>query len=165
MIENIKENVKDWEDEAEIEEYLAKILDKQAFDGAGLIYGMGHAVYTLSDPREVILKRYAKSLSEEKELTREFELLERIERIAGKLIAQRRRLFKPICANVDFYSGFVYTMLGIPRELFTPIFAISRISGWCAHRLEERVNDGKIIRPAYKFVGKHKEYQDIEERN
>lgn len=102
MIENIKENVKDWEDEAEIEEYLAKILDKQAFDGAGLIYGMGHAVYTLSDPREVILKRYAKSLSEEKELTREFELLERIERIAGKLIAQRRRLFKPICANVDF---------------------------------------------------------------
>lgn len=121
MIENIKENVKDWEDEAEIEEYLAKILDKQAFDGAGLIYGMGHAVYTLSDPREVILKRYAKSLSEEKELTREFELLERIERIAGKLIAQRRRLFKPICANVDFYSGFVYTMLGIPEELFTPI--------------------------------------------
>ena len=164
MIENIKENVKDWEDEAEIEEYLAKILDKQAFDGAGLIYGMGHAVYTLSDPREVILKRYAKSLSEEKELTREFELLERIERIAGKLIAQRRRLFKPICANVDFYSGFVYTMLGIPEELFTPIFAISRISGWSAHRLEELVNKGKIIRPAYKYVGWHKPYYDIEHR-
>ena len=164
MIENIKENVKDWEDETEIEEYLAKILDKQAFDGAGLIYGMGHAVYTLSDPREVILKRYAKSLSEEKELTREFELLERIERIAGKLIAQRRRLFKPICANVDFYSGFVYTMLGIPEELFTPIFAISRISGWSAHRLEELVNKGKIIRPAYKYVGWHKPYYDIEHR-
>ena len=164
MIENIKENVKDWEDEAEIEEYLAKILDKQAFDGAGLIYGMGHAVYTLSDPREVILKRYAKSLSEEKELTREVELLESIERIAGKLIAQRRRLFKPICANVDFYSGFVYTMLGIPEELFTPIFAISRISGWSAHRLEELVNKGKIIRPAYKYVGWHKPYYDIEHR-
>ena len=164
MIENIKENVKDWEDEAEIEEYLAKILDKQAFDGAGLIYGMGHAVYTLSDPREVILKRYAKSLSEEKELTREFELLERIERIAGKLIAQRRRLFKPICANVDFCSGFVYTMLRIPEELFTPIFAISRISGWSAHRLEELVNKGKIIRPAYKYVGWHKPYYDIEHR-
>ena len=164
MIENIKENVKDWENEAEIEEYLTKILDKKAFDGAGLIYGMGHAVYTLSDPREVILKKYAKSLSEEKGLTREFELLDRIEKIAGKIIAQRRRLFKPICANVDFYSGFVYTMLGIPEELFTPIFAISRISGWSAHRLEELVNKGKIIRPAYKYVGWHKPYYDIGHR-
>ena len=164
MIENIKENVKNWEDEAEIEEYLTKILDKQAFDGAGLIYGMGHAVYTLSDPREVILKRYAKSLSDEKGLTKEFELLDRIERIAGRIIAERRRLFKPICANVDFYSGFVYTMLGIPEELFTPIFAISRISGWSAHRLEELVNKGKIIRPAYKYVGWHKPYYDIEHR-
>ena len=164
MIENIKENVKDWEDEAEIETYLAKILDKQAFDGAGLIYGMGHAVYTLSDPREVILKKYAKSLSEEKDLTKEFELLDRIERIAGRLIAQRRRLFKPICANVDFYSGFVYTMLGIPKELFTPIFAISRMAGWSAHRLEELLNAGKIIRPAYKYVGHHEEFIPIEER-
>ena len=164
MIENIKENVKNWEDEKEIEDYLVKILDKQAFDGAGLIYGMGHAVYTLSDPREVILKKYARSLSEEKGLTKEFELLDRIERIAGNLIAQRRRLFKPICANVDFYSGFVYTMLGIPEELFTPIFAISRISGWSAHRLEELVNKGKIIRPAYKYVGWHKPYYDIEHR-
>lgn len=164
MIENIKENVKDWENEAEIEEYLTKILDKQAFDKAGLIYGMGHAVYTLSDPREVILKKYAKSLSEEKGLTKEFELLDRIERIAGRIIAERRRLFKPICANVDFYSGFVYTMLGIPEELFTPIFAISRISGWSAHRLEELVNKGKIIRPAYKYVGWHKPYYDIDHR-
>ena len=126
---------------------------------------MGRAVYTLSDPREFILKRYAKSLSEEKELTREFELLERIERIAGKLIAQRRRLFKPICANVDFYSGFVYTMLGIPEELFTPIFAISRVSGWCSHRLEELVNAGKITRPAYKYVGHHRPYYDINNRD
>ena len=163
MIENIKENVKNWEDEKEIEDYLVKILDKQAFDGAGLIYGMGHAVYTLSDPREVILKKYAKSLSEEKGLTKEFEFLDRIERIAGNLIAQRRRLFKPICANVDFYSGFVYTMLGIPEELFTPLFAISRISGWSAHRLEELVNKGKIIRPAYKYVGHHREYPNNEQ--
>ena len=165
MIEDIKEHLKDWTDEAEIESYLTKILDKQAFDGAGLIYGMGHAVYTESDPREVILKKYAKSLSEEKGLTKEYELLDRIERIAGKVIAQRRRLFKPICANVDFYSGFVYTMLGIPEELFTPIFAISRISGWSAHRLEELVNNGKIIRPAYKYVGWHKPYYPIEQRN
>ena len=164
MFADIKEHCSNWEDKEEVCAYLNKILDKQAFDGAGLIYGMGHAVYTLSDPREVILKRYAKSLSEEKELTREFELLERIERIAGKLIAQRRRLFKPICANVDFYSGFVYTMLGIPRELFTPIFAIARISGWSAHRLEELVNKGKIIRPAYKYVGSHVDFREIDER-
>lgn len=165
MFEDIKAHLNNWEDEEEIERYLAKILDKEAFDHAGLIYGMGHAVYTESDPREVILKRYAKSLSEEKGLTKEFYLLDRVERIAGKLIAQRRRLFKPICANVDFYSGFVYTMLGIPEELFTPIFAIARISGWSAHRLEELVNKGKIIRPAYKYVGWHKPYYEMELRN
>lgn len=164
MLEDIKAHLKNWEDEAEIEAYLVKILDKQAFDGTGLIYGMGHAVYTESDPREVILKKYAKSLSEEKGLTEEYDLLDRIERIAGRVIAQRRRLFKPICANVDFYSGFVYTMLGIPEELFTPIFAIARISGWSAHRLEELVNKGKIIRPAYKYVGWHKKYYDLENR-
>lgn len=164
MMEDIKANVKDWEDEAEIEAYLGKILDKEAFDGAGLIYGMGHAVYTESDPRARILKKYARSLSEEKELTREYEFLERIESIAGRVIAARRRLFKPICANVDFYSGFVYTMLGIPEELFTPIFAIARISGWSAHRLEELVNKGKIIRPAYKYVGWHKDYYPLDER-
>lgn len=164
MMEDIKANLKNWEDEAEIESYLEKILNKEAFDGAGLIYGMGHAVYTESDPREVVLKKYAKSLSEEKGLRAEFDLLDRIERIAGEVIARRRRLFKPICANVDFYSGFVYDMLGIPEELFTPIFAISRISGWSAHRLEELVNKGKIIRPAYKYVGWHKPYFSMEER-
>ncbi len=145
-------------------EYLIKILDKEAFDKSGLIYGMGHAVYTESDPRQVILKEYAQKLAMEKGKMDEFELYSHVEQISGELIMQRRRLFRPICANVDFYSGFVYTMLGIPTELFTPIFAISRMSGWSAHRLEEICNNGKIIRPAYKFVGVHKEYTNMEER-
>ena len=149
----------------EICEYLLKILDKQAFDHAGLIYGMGHAVYTLSDPRAVILKKFAKSLSEEKGMQKEFALYELVEREAGNLIMQKRQMFKPVCANVDFYSGFVYSMLGIPEELFTPIFAISRVSGWCSHRLEELVNAGKIIRPAYKYVGHHRPYYDINNRD
>ena len=164
MFDDIMKNVSDWEDEEELRTYLQKILNKEAFDKAGLIYGVGHAVYTISDPREVILKHYAKLLSEEKGLTREFELLDRIERIAKELITQSRNTLKPICANVDFYSGFVYTMLGIPDELFTPIFAIARIAGWSAHRLEELVNKGKIIRPAYKYVGKHRDYADLDER-
>lgn len=164
MFDDIKEHCDDWTNKTMIAEYLTKILDKEAFDGSGLIYGMGHAVYTESDPREVILKKYAKKLSVAKGLENEFKLYENVEKIAGRLIMKKRRLFKPVCANVDFYSGFVYTMLGIPRELLTPIFAVARISGWCAHRLEELVNDGKIIRPAYKFVGVHKEYHDMEER-
>jgi len=164
MIEDIKENVKNWEDETELTEYLQKILDKKTFDKSGLIYGMGHAVYTLSDPREVILKEYARRLSEEKGFTREFELYARVESLASDLIKKNRNTFKPVCANVDFYSGFVYSMLGIPEELFTPIFAISRISGWSAHRLEELVNKGKIIRPAYRYVGTHKKYKKLEER-
>ena len=164
MFEDIKANVSDWEDEEELRSYLMKMLDKKAFDNSGLIYGMGHAVYTLSDPRCVILKRYAKKLSVEKQEEREFALYERVERIAGDCIARRRRLLKPVCANVDFYSGFVYAMLGLPRELYTPIFAISRIAGWSAPRIEELVNEGKIIRPAYKYVGHHKEYRSVEER-
>lgn len=164
MFEDIKKNVSNWNDEAELRNYLQKILNKEAFDGAGLIYGIGHAVYTLSDPREVILKRYAQKLSEEKGLTEEFNLLLNIERIAKELITASRKTFKPICANVDFYSGFVYTMLGIPDALFTPIFAISRIAGWSAHRLEELVNKGKIIRPAYKYVGHHTQYTDLDDR-
>lgn len=164
MFDDIMRNVSDWEDEDELRVYLQKILNKEAFDKAGLIYGVGHAVYTISDPREVILKHYAQLLSEEKGLTREFELLLRIEKIAKELITKSRNTLKPICANVDFYSGFVYTMLGIPDELFTPIFAIARISGWSAHRLEELVNRGKIIRPAYKYVGKHRDYTDLDER-
>lgn len=164
MFEDIKANVSDWEDEEELRSYLMKMLDKKAFDNSGLIYGMGHAVYTLSDPRCVILKQYAKKLSVEKREEREFALYERVERIAGDCIARRRRLLKPVCANVDFYSGFVYAMLGLPRELYTPIFAISRIAGWSAHRIEELVNEGKIIRPAYKYVGHHKEYRSVEKR-
>ena len=164
MFANIMENCQNWDDEEEICNYLNKILDKQAFDKAGLIYGMGHAVYTLSDPRAVILKRYAKNLSEEKGMQKEFALYELVEKRAGELIMKKHQMFKPVCANVDFYSGFVYSMLGIPDELFTPIFAISRISGWCSHRLEELVNAGKIIRPAYKYVGKHRPYKNINDR-
>lgn len=164
MFEDIKAHLNDWTDEAEVEAYLHKILDKQAFDHSGLIYGMGHAVYTLSDPREVILKRFAGKLAEEKGLTEEFALYELVERLAGRLIMEQRKLFKNVCANVDFYSGFVYTMLGIPKELFTPIFAIARIPGWSAHRLEELLNAGKIIRPAYKYVGQHIDFVPMEER-
>jgi citrate synthase len=167
MFENIKENVTDWTNEQELSDYLNKILDKQAFDESGLIYGMGHAVYTLSDPRAKILKKYAKLLATEKGLLNEFNLLDSIERLSGGangLIAKKRNVFKEICANVDLYSGFVYTMLDIPEEMFTPIFAIARISGWCSHRIEELVNASKIIRPAYKYVGHHVDYIPMEER-
>lgn len=164
MFTDLKGNVPDWKDEGAIRDYLSKILDKEAFDKSGLIYGMGHAVYTLSDPRKVILKESAQRLAESKDKMDEFELFDRVERIASELITERRRVFKPVCANVDFYSGFLYSMLSIPEELFTPIFAIARISGWSSHRLEELVNKGKIIRPAYKYVGSHKEYYPIEER-
>ncbi len=165
MFKNIKENVTDWDDEAALTNYLGSILDKQAFDQAGLIYGMGHAVYSVSDPRADVLKEYARALSAEKGLEREFKLYEDVERIAKELITSRRNVFKPVCANVDFYSGFVYSMLGLPEELFTPVFAISRISGWSAHRIEELVSGGKIIRPAYKYVGHHTDYIPMEERH
>lgn len=164
MFDDIKAHVEDWTSEEEVTAYLQKILNKQAFDRSGLIYGMGHAVYTLSDPREVILKKFAKKLAEEKGLTDEFNLYELVEKIAGRLIPEHRKVFKSVCANVDFYSGFVYTMLGIPQELFTPLFAIARMPGWSAHRLEELLNAGKIIRPAYKYVGKHVKYIPFEER-
>lgn len=163
MFEDLRANCNP-SDEDSLTEYLTAVLDKKAFDHAGLIYGMGHAVYTDSDPREVVLKKYAKLLSQAKGMEWEFELYDTVERISANLIARRRHLFKPICANVDFYSGFVYTMLGIPTELFTPIFAIARISGWSAHRLEELVNNGKIIRPAYRYVGEHRDYVPVEER-
>ena len=165
MFADIKEHCKDWDNVDEICAYLNKILDKEAFDGLGLIYGMGHAVYTNSDPRAVILKEFAKKLSEEKGMQNEFGLYETVENVAGDLIMQKRQMFKPVCANVDFYSGFVYTMLGIPEELFTPMFAMARISGWCSHRLEELVNAGKIIRPAYKYVGHHRPYCNMQDRN
>lgn len=165
MFEDLKANVTDWKDEAQLREYIKKLVDKQAFDRTGLVYGIGHAVYTLSDPRQVILRDFATQLAEEKGRTEELQLYFDVERIAKEVIAENRHLFKPLCANVDFYSGFVYDMLGIPEELYTPIFAISRISGWSAHRLEEIINNGKIIRPAYKYVGSHKDYYYMPDRN
>lgn len=165
MFADIKAHVKNWTDEAEVEAYLCRILNKEAFDHFGLIYGMGHAVYTLSDPREVILKKFARKLAEEKGMMEEFALYELVERLGSRLVMEQRKMFKNVCANVDFYSGFVYTMLGIPKELFTPIFAIARIPGWSAHRLEEILNAGKIIRPAYKYVGHHKEFVVMPDRD
>ena len=164
MFDEIKANVRNWGNEDAIRDYLLKIMNKEAFDRTGLIYGMGHAVYTLSDPRAVILKEYARSLAAEKGRMDEFELYEKVERIASDLLTNRKNLHKPICCNVDFYSGFVYSMLDIPKQMFTPIFAISRIAGWSAHRIEELVNEGKIIRPAYKYVGHHREYVDLDDR-
>ncbi len=164
MFADLKEHVSDWTNEAELTAYLQKILDGEAFDGAGLIYGMGHAVYSLSDPRERILKEYARQLANEKGMEEEFALYDRVERLAQELIHKQREIQKGVCANVDFYSGFVYSMLGIPEELFTPIFAIARMPGWSAHRLEELINAGKIIRPAYKYVGEHVDYVPIDER-
>ena len=164
MFRDLHENISNLQDEAEVTAYLQKILNKETFDKTGLIYGMGHAVYTLSDPREVVLKKYARMLAEEKGLMDEFNFYDMVERIAGRLIMEQKHVQKEVCANVDFYSGFVYTMMGIPEELFTPIFAISRIAGWSAHRLEEIMNSNKIIRPAYKYVGKHRKYVDIKDR-
>lgn len=164
MFDDIKENCPDWKNEEKLTEYLTKILNREAFDRAGLIYGMGHAVYTLSDPRAVIMKHYAKKLAEVKGYLDEFHLYEMVEEISKKLIMDVHMRYKPVCANVDFYSGFIYTILGIPREMFTPIFAIARISGWSAHRLEELVNKGKIIRPAYKYVGHHPDFLELEKR-
>lgn len=161
MFDDLKENVKNWDNDEELRSYLSDVLDGKAFDGSGLIYGMGHAVYTLSDPREVILKEFAKELAMEKGRMDEFNLYDKVETMAKELITSKRTTFKPVCANVDFYSGFVYTMLDIPRELYTPIFAIARIAGWSAHRLEELVNRGKIIRPAYKYVGHWVPYEEI----
>ena len=154
MMQDIREHVKDYSDQEAIMAYLAKILDKQAFDGKGLIYGMGHAVYSLSDPRERIFKSYVEQLAKEKGREEDLRLYENVEKIAPQLIIQKRHIFKGVSPNVDFYSGFVYDMLGIPQELYTAIFAIARIVGWSAHRIEELICTDKIIRPAYKSVMK-----------
>lgn len=164
MFEELKRAVKDWKDEEEVSRYLNKILDKDAFDKQGLIYGVGHGIYSSSDPRALIFKYFVGKLSEEKGLKEEFELYELVERLAPEIIASRFRTYKDICINIDFYSGFVYKMLGIPKELFTPLFAIARISGWSAHRLEELINASKIIRPAYMNVQEKREYIPIDER-
>ena len=164
MFEDMKANIKDYSDENEVREYLKKLLNKQAFDKAGLIYGMGHAVYSISDPRANIFKGFVQSLSEEKGRQEEFKLYSMVEKLAPQVIAEERKIYKGVSANVDFYSGFVYSMLDLPMELYTPIFAIARISGWSAHRLEELINAGKIIRPAYKSVAKRKMYIPLKER-
>ena len=164
MFEDMKQKISNWHDDKEIEQYLADLLDKKAFDGAGLIYGMGHAVYSLSDPRANVFKAFVEKLSAEKGRDEEFDLYSRVERLAPMVIADKRKIYKGVSANVDFYSGFVYSMLDLPVELYTPMFAIARISGWSAHRIEELVNPGKIIRPAYKSVAEHKQYVPLNER-
>jgi len=164
MFEDIKQNIKEWDDDREVEEYLTKILNKEAFDGSGLIYGIGHAVYSISDPRAVIFKEHVEKLAKEKGFENEYNLYAKVEKLAPEVVGKVRKIYKGVSANVDFYSAFVYRMLDIPPELFTPIFAMSRISGWSAHRIEEIVNAGKIIRPAYKNVVKRKKYVDIDER-
>jgi len=158
MFADIKKNVSDWKDDEQITDYLRKILHKEAFDNTGVIYGMGHAVYSISDPRALIFKEFVQQLSVEKNRVAEFNFYSKIEKIAAELISQERRIFKGVSANIDFYSGFVYSMLGLPVELYTPLFAIARISGWSAHRIEEINNPGKIIRPAYMCVQKRHKY-------
>lgn len=164
MMDNIKEHIKDWANEKEIKDYLVKIACKQAFDHTGLIYGQGHAVYTISDPRTVLLRGKAKELAKEKGCEEEFSLYETIERLAPQVIYELHGDSKRICTNVDFYSGFIYTMLNIPRSLFTPLFAVSRVAGWSAHRIEELVAGGKIYRPAYKNICIERPYIPIDKR-
>ena len=164
MMNEIMYNVKDWTDEDEISAYLNKILNKEAYDRSGLIYGIGHAVYSISDPRARVFKGFVEKLAEEKGTTDEYDLYSRIERLAPQIIAQHRKMYKGVSANVDFYSGFVYKMMGLPQELYTPIFAVARIAGWSAHRIEELVNVNKIIRPAYMSVCQEKPYVNLEDR-
>ena len=158
MFEDIKEHVKDWNDDEELTAYLRKLLHKEAFDKAGLIYGMGHAVYSISDPRAKIMESFAAGLSSEKGREDEYGLYMRVARLAPEVIGEKRRIYKGVSANVDFYSGFIYSMLDLPIELYTPIFACARIAGWSAHRIEELINAGKIIRPAYKAIQPEREF-------
>ena len=164
MMRNIRENVHDLKDEDEIYAYLLKILRKETFDHKGLIYGMGHAVYSLSDPRAQVFKEFIKRLSQSKGKSRLYDFYERVERLATKAIASERAIYKGVSANVDFYSGFVYNMLGIPMELYTPMFAMARIVGWSAHRLEELINADKIIRPAYQDIVEIRKYEPLDKR-
>lgn len=164
MFEDMKKNVSDWEDDSEVSDYLKALLAKEAFDNKGLIYGIGHAIYSVSDPRAKMFRGFVENLSKEKGLEAEYELYSRVERLAPDIIAGNRKMFKGVSANVDFFSGFAYSMLGLPGELFTPIFAIARISGWSAHRMEELINAGKIIRPAYMSVSEPRQYIPINKR-
>ena len=164
MFEDLKQNVSDWKDDEEISRYLEKLLDKEAFDRQGLIYGMGHAVYTISDPRQRILKGAVQTLAHVEGYSKDFDLYERVERLAPIVIGKKRRIYKGVASNVDFYSGLLYSMLDIPCELYTPLFATARIAGWSAHRLEELINAGKIIRPAYMSISDEKKYTPLGKR-
>ncbi len=164
MFEDMKQVVKDWTDEEEVKAYLRALLHKEAFDKEGLIYGMGHAVYSISDPRSEVLKQFVGQIAKEKNRMEEYALYTMVERLAPIIIGEERKIYKGVSANVDFYSGFVYSMLDLPTELYTPLFAIARIAGWSAHRLEELINQGKIIRPAYKSVAPKREYVPLENR-
>ena len=164
MFDDLKANVSDWTSEAQLKDYLCKLLDREAFDHSGLIYGMGHAVYSLSDPRSEIFKTHVASLAKEKGREDELALYNTVERLAKEVIFEKRKIYKGVSANIDFYSGFVYSMLNLPTELFTPMFANARIVGWSAHRLEELATGGKIIRPAYKSVCKKKSYEPLKKR-
>ncbi|MCR5655405.1 MAG: citrate/2-methylcitrate synthase [Lachnospiraceae bacterium] len=164
MFEDLKREVSDWTDEGEVADYLRALLNKEAFDHAGLIYGVGHAVYSKSDPRAEIFRSFVEKLSVEKGLEKEFALYSMVERLAPQVIEESRKMYKGVSVNVDFFSGFVYSMLNLPYELYTPIFAIARIVGWSAHRLEELANNGKIIRPAYKPIHEDRDYVPIEKR-
>ena len=164
MFDSMKKDISDWTDEEEITAYLNKLLDKKAFDNSGLIYGIGHAVYTISDPRANIFKKFVAELAKEKGREKEFELYANIDKLAPQVIAERKISQKKVSANIDFYSGFVYSMLDLPLELYTPIFAIARIAGWSAHRIEELVNSSKIIRPAYLSVQPELDYTKLEDR-
>ncbi|HHT83552.1 MAG: citrate/2-methylcitrate synthase [Christensenellales bacterium] len=164
MFEDMKNHISHEYNESEIRNYLLSLLNKEVFDKAGLIYGMGHAVYSISDPRAKIFKEYVKHLAIEKGLEKEYELYDKVERIASEVIAEKRKIYKGVSPNVDFYSGFVYNMLGLPQELFTPIFAVARITGWIAHRIEEISNKGKIIRPGYTAVCERQDYVPLNER-
>ena len=164
MFDDLKANVSDWTNEAQLKDYLCKLLDREAFDHSGLIYGMGHAVYSLSDPRSEIFKSHVASLAKEKGREDELALYNTVEKLAKEVIFEKRKIYKGVSANIDFYSGFVYSMLDLPTELFTPMFANARIVGWSAHRLEELTSGGKIIRPAYKSVSKHRTYDPLKKR-
>ena len=164
MMKDIKDNVRDWEDEEEVKDYLKLILERKAFDGMGVIYGLGHAIYTKSDPRTVILKKKARELAKDKKRMDEFKLYELIEQVGPEVFYDVKKSNKVITANVDFYSGFVYHCLDIPKELYTPLFAMGRIPGWCAHRIEELISGKKIIRPAYAHVGNFIPYTEIDKR-
>ncbi len=165
MMEDLRRNVDDVRDEDQVRGYLYRLLNKEAFDRSGLIYGMGHAVYSISDPRAKVFKSFVEGLATEKNRHADFDLYSMIERLAPEVIAEKCRIYKGVSANVDFYSGFVYSMLDIPLELYTPIFAIARIVGWSAHRMEELINVDKIIRPAYKSVAPLRTYETLQERS